>query len=85
MAINKATVTTSSSVVYDGENFGTDVTFSGDPNGATVWLASGVPAVVGEGVRLDLFAPKHTFWGVRNEPIYAIAESGSVVIGIHMG
>lgn len=81
MAIAQVTVGTSSTLLAEQ---GSNITLSADI-AATVWLSAGVPAEVGKGIKLDLYAPKHTFWGYRNEGIYAIAESGSASIGVHTG
>ncbi len=82
MAIANITVGTSSTALTTSG--GTDVTLSGDEN-AVIWISAGSPAEVGKGVKLDLFRPKHTFWGWRNEIIYGIVASGSAACAVHTG
>jgi hypothetical protein len=89
MAVNnnfKVTVGIASTEVVDCSqgNVKTDLVLSADPT-AVVWVSRGEPAVVGEGIRLDLYAPKHTFWGTTSVPVYAIAEAGTPSIGVHSG
>lgn len=78
--IDTVNVGLTSTLISEG---GTNITITGDPNG-TVWLAAGVPAEVGKGVRIDLYGPKHTFFGL-NGPIYGIAVGSAVGVGVHVG
>ena len=79
--IAQKTVGVTSTEISDG---GRDITITADISN-TVWLAVGVPAEVGKGVRLDLYAPKHTFYGHNTSAINAIAVSAGALLGIHEG
>ena len=78
--IDSKVVGVASTQINDG---GTNITVTADI-AATVWLALDVPAVVGKGIRLDLYAPKHTFYGLTGV-VNAIATSGTATLGIHVG
>ena len=86
--INKATVTTASTTLKSGDEMQTNFVVTVDNSSGVVYLASGgSEARIGEGVRIEGGTAKswHTFFGIRNEAIYAIAVTGTVNVSIHAG